>query len=72
MELLTKKEQEKMDEYNRVFRKKIARSVPKHDCMAILPKERQTKLSNARYMVTMELRAKSEPKEFSEKSISAH
>lgn len=38
----------------------------------MLPKERQSKLSNARYMVTMELRAKSEPKEFSEKSVSAH
>lgn len=40
MELLTKKEQDKMDEYNRVFRKKIARSVPKHDCRAMLPKEK--------------------------------
>ena len=40
MELLTKKEQEKMDEYNRVFRKKVARSVPKHDCLGILPREK--------------------------------
>ena len=38
----------------------------------MIPKERQSKLNNSRYMVTMELRAKSEPKEFSEKSISAH
>ena len=72
MEFLSKKEQDKLDEYNRVFRKTVERSAPKHDCLGMLPKEKQTKLSNARYMVTMELRAKSEPKEFSEKSVSAH
>ena len=61
-----------MDEYNRVFRKKIARSIPKHDCMAMLPKDKQTKFNNSRYMVAMELRAQSEPKQYSEKSLSAH
>ena len=50
----------------------VSHSAPRHNCFAEVPKEKKAKVNNSRYMVQMELRAKSEPKEFTEKDNSAH
>ena len=71
-QLLTSKEQAKLDKYNQTFRRVINHSVPKHNCFAEVPKEKRARVNNSRFMVQMELRAKSEPKEFDDKSNSAH
>ena len=50
----------------------VSHSAPRHNCYAEIPKEKKAKVNNSRYMVNMELRAKSEPKVYSEKDNSAH
>lgn len=69
-QLLSKREQDRLDKYNLQFRKTLNYMVPKHNCFAEVPKAK--KVNNSRFLVRMELRAKSEPKEFSEKENSAH
>ena len=71
-QLLTTKEIAKLDKYNETFRKVVKESVPKHNCFAEIPREVRARTNNSRYMVQMELRAKSEPKEYSDKDGSAH
>ena len=61
-----------MDKYNEQFRRVVSHSAPRHNCFAEIPKEKKAKVNNSRFMVNMELRAKSEPKEFDDKSNSAH
>lgn len=70
LQLLSKMEQDKIDKYNAQFRKTLSYTVPKHNCFADIPK--QKKVNNSRFLIKMELRAKSEPKEFSDKDHSAH
>ena len=52
------------------------RAVPRHDCLGALALPRggrtERQAPAAKYMLQMELKAKSEPKEYSEKSGSAH
>ena len=45
---------------------------PKHNCFADIPKEKRARVNNSRFVVQMELRAKSEPREFDEFEHSAH
>lgn len=71
-QLLSQKEREKLDRYNQTFKKVISNTVKKHNCFAEIPIEKRGRVNNSRYMIQMELRAKSEPKEFDEKSNSAH
>ena len=61
-----------MNKYNEQFRRVVSHSAPRHNCFAEIPKEKKAKVNNSRYMINMELRAKSEPKEFVEKENSAH
>jgi len=72
MQLLSKKEQEQLDKYNQMFRRVVRNTAPKHNCFAELPKEKRGRVNNSRFVVQMELRAKSEPKEFEEFDHSAH
>ena len=67
------REQEQLDKYNRMFRKIVREKAPKHNCMDDKPKENtKKKVNNSRFVVQMELRAKSEPKEYADGDNSAH
>ena len=50
----------------------VSHSAPRHNCFAEVPKEKKAKVNNTRYMVQMEVRAKSEPKGITAKDNSAH
>ena len=71
-QLLSQKEQEQLDKYNMMFRRVVRNSVPKHNCFAEVPKEKKGKVNNSRFVIPMELRAKSEPREFEDFENSAH
>ena len=71
-QLLSVKEQEQLDKYNMMFRRVVRNSVPKHNCFAEIPKEKRARVNNSRFVINMELRAKSEPKEFEDFDNSAH
>lgn len=71
-QMLSKNEKEKLDKYNDQFKKVIAASVPKHNCFADVPAEKKKRVNNSRFLVAMELRAKSETKVFEDKENSAH
>ena len=70
--LLPQAEQARLKKYNEQFRKMLNLKMKgKHDCYR-LDNKIQKRPNDMRYMVEMELRAKSEPKEFSEEGNSAH
>lgn len=71
-QLLSVKEQQRLDKYNEQFRRVVSHSAPRHNCFAEIPKEKKAKVNNSRFVVQMELRAKSEPREFEDKDNSAH
>ena len=76
LQLLSAKERRRLDYYNRQWRRRVNRAVPRHDCLGALALPRggrtERQAPAAKYMLQMELKAKSEPKECSEKSGSAH
>jgi hypothetical protein len=71
-QLLSQVEQTKLDKYNALFKKVVSSSVPKHNCFAEVPREKRARVQNSRFLIQMELRAKSEPKHFDDHSNSAH
>ena len=71
-QLLSLKEQGKLDKYNSQFRKIMDYQIPKHNCFAEMPNEKKKRVNNSRFMIAMELRAKSEPKQFADEENSAH
>jgi len=72
MQVLTTKEQEKLAADNRKWRKSKTRAIPRHNCLNDQPRKKKADVNNSRFVVKMELRAKSEPKEYTEEEISAH
>lgn len=71
-QLLTENEKKKLDKYNALFKKVVDSAAPKHNCFAQVSPEKRKKVNNSRFMVQMELRAKSEPKYFDDFENSAH
>ena len=71
LHLLSTTERQRLKRYNSQFRAVLNSSAPKHDCYASKKGRRRREIEKKRY-VKMELRTKSEPKQFSEKSNSAH
>ena len=60
--LLSQREQVRLKKYNEMFKKMLNSTLPKkHDCYKV-DKKIQKRPNDMRYMVEMELRAKSEPK----------
>ena len=72
LQMLSKKDQHSLDKYNQQFKRVVAAQAPKHNCFAEVPAEKKRRVNNSRYLVAMELRAKSEPKFFEDKEHSAH
>lgn len=71
-QLLSVQEQNKLEKYNKQFQKVVDFNVKKHNCFEEVPVEKKKKVNNSRYMIAMELRAKSEPKYFKDEENSAH
>ena len=71
-QLLSNKEQARLEKYNQQFHKIVEKQAPKHNCFAETSKEEKKRVNNSRFIVNMELRAKSEPKNFEDEEVSAH
>ena len=71
-QLLSNKEQARLEKYNQQFHKIVSTQAPKHNCFAEQSKEEKKRVNNSRFIVNMELRAKSEPKDFLDEENSAH
>ena len=71
-QLLTEKEQQKLEKYNEQFRKNIRKHVQKHNCFAQNSKEKKEREVEEHFLVTMEMRCKSQPPDVSDKELSAH
>lgn len=71
-QILSTKEKAQLDKYNEMFRRIVRSQAPKHNCFADVPKEKRARINNSRYVVNMELRAKSEPRAFEDGENSAH
>jgi len=70
--LLSENEKKKLDRYNQLFKKVVSASAPKHNCFAKVTEEQKKKINNSRFVVQMELRAKSEIKTYDDFENSAH
>ena len=70
MHLLSGPEKKRLSRYNSQFRNMLDHMAPKHNCYG--KKRRPIKKKDQPIFVTMELKAKEEPKEYDEFSNSAH
>ena len=50
-QLLSQKERDKLDRYNRTFKKVVSNTAKKHNCFAELPIEKRGRVNNSRYMI---------------------
>lgn len=71
-QILSEKEKRQLDKYNDMFKRIVRSQAPKHNCFAEVPKEKRAKVNNSRFLVQMELRAKSEPRSYEDFENSAH
>ena len=55
-----------------MFKRIVRSTAPKHNCFAEVPKEKRARVNNSRFVVQMELRAKSEPRSYEDFENSAH